>query len=184
MSIDNTPTPRAVPHPAKPRTDAEERLWQALLDDPDSTAADLSTAAGIGRSTAPKILSRWQKEGIVTRTAGISTGGLRPADRWSVAMNDQPVDDQPAAADETRTTGEVEPKRQRLASGELRGMVEDYLRENDDQDFSPNTIGKALNRSAGAVHNALEKLVKSGYAVRTSDKPKKYAFSSADSAAN
>ncbi|WP_157367709.1 HTH domain-containing protein [Alloactinosynnema sp. L-07] len=62
-----------------------------------------------------------------------------------------------------------------MAPGALRGMVEDYLRDNSGE-FSPNAIGKALNRSSGAVHNALEKLVESGYAVRTSDKPKKYSL--------
>ena len=43
-------------------------------------------------------------------------------------------------------------------------MVEDYPRDNSGE-FSPNAIGKVLNRSSGAVHNALEKLVESGYAV-------------------
>lgn len=58
-------------------------------------------------------------------------------------------------------------------------MVEDYLREHSGQDFSPNAMGRALDRSAGAVHNALEKLVADGYAVRTSDKPRKYALAPA-----
>jgi predicted transcriptional regulator len=54
-------------------------------------------------------------------------------------------------------------------------MVEDYLRDNSGE-FSSNAIGKALNRSSGAVYNGLEKLVASGYAVRTSDKPKNYSL--------
>ncbi|MFS8104677.1 MarR family transcriptional regulator, partial [Lentzea alba] len=92
-------TLRAVPNSAtdtaKPRTETEEKLWQALRDNPGSTATALSTAAGIGKSTAPKILARWEKDGLVTRTAGIADGGSRPADRWSITTDDQPTDDQP-----------------------------------------------------------------------------------------
>ncbi|WP_329793508.1 helix-turn-helix domain-containing protein [Lentzea sp. DG1S-22] len=163
-------TLRAVPNPAtdpaQPRTETGEKLWQALRDNPGSTATALSTAAGIGKSTAPKILTHWEKDGLVTRTAGIADGGSRPADRWSITT----TDDQPTDVD----PGKQSEKPQRLAPGALRGMVEDYLRDNSDE-FSPNAIGKALNRSSGAVHNALEKLVESGYAVRTSNKPRKYS---------
>ncbi|MGX7829009.1 hypothetical protein ACTG9Q_28370 [Actinokineospora sp. 24-640] len=168
-------TLRAVPasatDPAKPRTETEEKLWQALRNNPGSTATALSTAAGIGKSTAPKILTRWEKDGLVTRTSGIADGGSRPADRWSITTDDQPTDDQPTDVD----PGKQSEKSQRLAPGALRGIVEDYLRDNSGE-FGPNAIGKALNRSSGAVHNALEKLVESGYAVRTSDKPKKYSL--------
>ncbi|MFC6091598.1 hypothetical protein [Saccharothrix lopnurensis] len=184
-------------------------MWQALLDDPGSTAAVLSVAAGIGRSTATKILARWDRDNLVARTPGIADGGARPADRWSITVLDEPTvdqftdqstddeatDDAPtgnggvddrstggrpadgeaAVAAEARVDGEVRSTGGRLASGALRGMVEDYLRENTGQEFSPNAVGKALERSAGAVHNALEKLVEGGYAVRTSDKPKKYS---------
>jgi predicted transcriptional regulator len=162
--------------PAKPRTETEDKLWQALRDNPGSPAAALSTAAGIGKSTAPKILTRWEKEGLVARTAGNANGGSRPADRWSITTDDQPTDDQPTAvAESDGGSGQQQEKSERLAPGALRGLVEDYLRDNSGE-FSPNAIGKELNRSSGAVHNALETLVTSGYAVRTSDKPKKYSL--------
>jgi predicted transcriptional regulator len=161
----------AATDPAKPRTETEDKLWQALRDNPGSPAAALSTAAGIGKSTAPKILTRWEKEGLVARTAGTADGGSRPADRWSITTDDQPT----AVAESDGGSGQQQEKSERLAPGALRGMVEDYLRDNSGE-FSPNAIGKELNRSSGAVHNALEKLVTSGYAVRTSDKPKKYSL--------
>ncbi|MGW5643661.1 MarR family transcriptional regulator [Saccharopolyspora sp. NPDC003762] len=73
----------------------------------------------------------------------------------------------------------------RLSKGELRGMVEDYLTDHPGEEFSSNTIGKALNRSSGAVNNALEKLVADGYAVRAQDKPKRFtAAPHNDEAAN
>jgi predicted transcriptional regulator len=184
MSTTKTRTLRAVPapvtDPTKPRTESEEKLWQALRDHSGSTATALSTVAGIGKSTAPKILTRWEKDGLVTRTAGIADGGSRPADRWSITTGDQPTDCQPTdeqpttIAEPVAASGRRE-KSERLAPGALRGMVEDYLRDNSGE-FSPNAIGKALDRSSGAVHNALEKLAESGYAMRTSDKPKKYSL--------
>jgi len=178
------PTPTT--DPVKPRTETEEKLWQALQDAPGSTAAALSVAAAIGKSTAPKILTLWEKDGLVTRTAGIADGGSRPADRWSITAtdqltDDQPTDDQPAAVTESSEDSEQQEKSHRLAPGALRGMVEDYLRDNTGE-FSPNAIGKALKRSSGAVHNALEKLVEIGYAVRTSDKPKKFSLATTTSA--
>jgi predicted transcriptional regulator len=199
MSV--TTTLRAVPDSAKPRTDTEEKLWRALLDSPGSTATALSTAAGIGKSTAPKILARWEGVGLVARTPGIADGGRRTADRWAIVTDDQTADDLTAgslptddrSADDRPTGGQpcddqvdevvdVPVKSERLAPGALRGLVEDYLRDHPGQQVSPNTIGKALNRSAGAVHNALEKLVEGGDVVRTSAKPKKYCLA-ADTAA-
>jgi hypothetical protein len=64
----------------------------------------------------------------------------------------------------------------RLQSGALRGLVEDYLRDHSTDAFGPGAIGKALNRSAGAVNNALEKLVESGYALQVQGKPKRFQF--------
>lgn len=196
MSTNTNPTPRTVPGTVKPRTETEERLWRALLRKPGSTAVTLSITAGIGRSTAPKILTRWESEGLVARTPGIADGGSRPADRWSITTHDTHSDndqdrspddgstgllcshEQPAASGGPAQT-EAWSKGERLAPGALRGMVEDHLREHPGRDFSPNAMAKSLSRSAGAVHNALEKLVAGGYAVRTSDKPRKYAITPA-----
>ncbi|MGB6163280.1 MAG: MarR family transcriptional regulator [Pseudonocardiaceae bacterium] len=71
--------------------------------------------------------------------------------------------------------GQEPAKAPRLGKGALRGMVEDYLAEHPGEQLSPSAIGKALNRSSGAVNNALEKLVADGYAVQTQDKPKRFA---------
>jgi DNA-binding MarR family transcriptional regulator len=194
-------TLRAVPttetDTAKPRTETEEKLWKALQDAPGSTATALSAVAAIGKSTASKILARWGKDGLVNRAVGIADGGSRPADRWSISTTDDQLIDEPtneeptgdaptngqlteeqSTEDQPTAAGGRQEKAQRLAPGALRGMVEDYLRNNPGE-FSPNAIGKALSRSSGAVHNALEKLVASGYATRTSDKPKKYSLAAA-----
>ncbi|CAM4268110.1 MarR family transcriptional regulator [Kibdelosporangium persicum] len=107
----SAPTLRSVPEQtvaAKVRTDTEDRLWEALHAAPNSTAADLSAAARIGKSTAQKILVKWAADGSVARTAGIAEGGRRAADLWAITEGDTtqadptPVDT--AAADDADTT--------------------------------------------------------------------------------
>src|SRR5690349_8151039 len=93
---DPSPTGAAEPIAAHPRTAAEDKLWAALDAHPAATAAELATAAGIGRSTAAKILARWAASELVTRTAPTGTtaaGGPpgRVAERWSIADLDQSV---------------------------------------------------------------------------------------------
>lgn len=234
----STRTLRSVPDQtdaAKARTDTEDKLWKALHANPNSTAANLSVAAKIGKSTAQKILVKWASDGSVTRTAGIAKGGRRAADLWAITEVDTtpidttPVDTPPAddvdktdaeptgtaqtdaAANDAQDTvdtevseagesaddgavsdvatttdgGAVAPgKKARLASGSLRGMVEDCLRDHPDEEFGPTAIAKALGgKSSGAVSNALNKLVNDGTAVKTKDKPKRFALAPAERAA-
>jgi biotin operon repressor len=61
-------------------------------------------------------------------------------------------------------------------------MVEDYLNAHPGKEFSPSALGKALDRSAGAVNNALEKLASDGYAVKTAQAPKRFKISISQSA--
>ena len=189
------------------RTIAEDKLWGALRANPGATTTGLSISAGIGKSTAGKLLAAWAADGSVERITG-TQGGRRAADRWTIPTTDDApsggVDDQtgsdgaapsattpePSAIPPTGSSTEDEgtapegadsaatTKVPRLGKGALRGMVEDYLRTHAGEEFSPNAIGKALDRSSGAVNNALEKLAIDGYAVRTQDEPKRFAIKS------
>lgn len=213
-------TGRARHHPSFRRAHRRRgQLWATLNAHPATTTSNLAVLAGIGRSTAGKILAAWATEGSVARTRGSAQGadtwticgttvdhGTGPAvDQWpDLAVTDGPVPDTaPGAIDDTggevadfpnRDTAErpefpstpgadavtlndqgPEPaKARRLGKGALRGMVEDYLAEHPDEQFSPSAIGKALNRSSGAVNNALDKLVADGYAIQTQDRPKRF----------
>ncbi len=67
------------------RSTTEDNLWATLnatATDTPSTAAELATAAGIGASTARKILARWGVEGSVTRHD--DDDKPRAAVRWSI----------------------------------------------------------------------------------------------------
>jgi hypothetical protein len=269
-SVDR-PTLRTVPTATvtSVRTDTQNHLWAALKGRSDSsTTAELAIAAGIGRSTAGKILAEWAKDGTVARTPGGLVNGRRTPDRWAITTpantaesdddtthpdgetnaakstdqksatptqadradpsavdtpvqgdpSDEATEDTghavtageatdadmsatneknkpdtatrgPAATDTTPrravADGNDEPRRgapvpgaksPRLQSGVLRGLVEDYLRDHPSDAFGPGAIGKALNRSAGAVNNALEKLVETGYVQRVQDVPKRFQF--------
>jgi predicted transcriptional regulator len=68
-------------------------------------------------------------------------------------------------------------KRTRLSPGALHGMVEDYLRDHPNEQFSPTAIAKALGgRSSGAVNNALERMTKAGIAVKAQNRPKRFTL--------
>ncbi|MGK8509616.1 hypothetical protein ACRS5S_16715 [Nocardia asiatica] len=85
---------------------------------------------------------------------------------------------QPPAAAHNGAAGDAESTVERLPAGALRGQVEDFLHENPGKEFTPHQIGKALNRSSGAVHNALVKLTDGGTARQTSTAPKKFTLAS------
>ncbi|UOZ03416.1 MarR family transcriptional regulator [Amycolatopsis sp. WQ 127309] len=209
----------------------EDKVRTALTTHPDSTSAELAKEAGVGRSTAGKILARWDRDGLVVRTAG--AGGHKP-DTWtltgpcehktdegtgtasvptpeSASQSDtRPTetatgvvtseDEEPAPVDSTDSattaqdiieegdeaiappSDDAEPApngKKRLPKGGLRALVEDYLSENPGESFGPAQIGKVLNRSGGAVSNALDKLEANGYAIRTCPAPKRFSINPA-----
>ena len=67
----------------------------------------------------------------------------------------------------------------RLGAGELRGLVEEFLSEHPGE-HGPVEIGHVLRRSSGAIANALERLVETGWAQRTRVHPKRYRFADGD----
>lgn len=71
----------AAPTPATP---AAEALLGALADRPGATATKLAQAAGIGRSTASKLLATLAGQDRVLRQPGGLKDGQRAADRWAV----------------------------------------------------------------------------------------------------
>jgi DNA-binding MarR family transcriptional regulator len=63
----------------------EDKVRAALAEHPGSTTAELAKAAGVGRSTAAKILARWGRDGTATRT---ESDGPRNPDTWTLASSD------------------------------------------------------------------------------------------------
>jgi hypothetical protein len=274
---------------------AETKIRDALRDNPDATTTKLAMAAGIGRSTAAKILARWATEGTVIRTTGKdqrnpatwtihgttdatendddaqdtasatsddahnvpdtdsnpdnsgdatsteSTGDDSHTDPASSAATsgdddttqadatspgtdtettDAPAEtvstddgtptqeaadrDETSPAHDTAASGTAHSSAQppaagtdtdqgggpstqdqpaaatakdRLPKGGLYELVKNYLAEHPDDSFGPAKIGTDLNRSGGAVSNALDKLVTDGHAIKTCEAPKRFRIS-------
>lgn len=79
-----------------------------------------------------------------------------------------------ANAEVVNATGEC-----RLGKGGLEKLVADHLKQHPRSDFSSTELSHLLNRSNGAIQNALEKFVKLGTAKRTSEQPRRYQHKAA-----
>jgi hypothetical protein len=66
--------------------------------------------------------------------------------------------------------------KERLGKGELRVMVFEHLKAHPDEDFTASQVGKALNKSSGAVSNNFDALAKTGDAQMTCEKPRRFRF--------
>ncbi|CAM4528636.1 hypothetical protein NONI108955_44705 [Nocardia ninae] len=209
------------------RNDNDTALWAALNAQPGATTAALAQAAGIGVSTARRVLSGWESAGAARSdrdpesprapktwtvadpatpqpaapesvTTEPAAAEPAPAPASSAITESAPADAgqpdtavaaptgddradvaPPAPAGDDNTAAAQPESTQPLPAGALRGLVEDYLRDHPGEDFSPHQIGKALDRSSGAVHNALVKLTTSGVANQTSTAPKRFTFAPA-----
>jgi predicted ArsR family transcriptional regulator len=131
---------------------AADKLREALALHPASTAVELADITGLGRSTVTKQLTALKKTGDAAAVDGDRDGRGRAPSRWSL-------------------TGQTE--RPRLRPGELDGLVLEYVRGLD-VPVGPSAVGKALDRSAGAVANCMTRLAKAGQLKQTSTKPRRY----------
>jgi predicted transcriptional regulator len=167
----------AAPTPATP---AAEALLGALADRPGATATELAEAAGIGRSTAAKLLASLANQGRVLRQPGGHHHGRRTADRWTLPTS-LPTQDAGALPTAAPTPpAEPPPTRSgRLGAGQLRQLVLGCLAEQPGQALSPTAIAKTLDRSAGAVANALQILAGQGAVTQTQPKPRRYTITAA-----
>jgi predicted transcriptional regulator len=167
----------AAPTPATP---AAEALLGALADRPGATATELAQAAGIGRSTAAKLLAALTDQHRVLRRPGGHHDGRRAADRWTLPP--PPPSPDSSAPPTAAATPPAEPPPTgsgRLGAGQLRQLVLGCLAERPGQALSPTAIAKTLDRSAGAVANALQILAGQGAVTQTQPKPRRYTITAA-----
>ncbi|MEU8974832.1 helix-turn-helix domain-containing protein [Streptomyces monashensis] len=71
-------------------------------------------------------------------------------------------------------------EKKRLAPGSLRQMVIDYLQAHPGEAFTATKISRVIERSSGAIANALVILVRQGVAEQTSDRPRTYRMATPD----
>ncbi|WP_431947910.1 helix-turn-helix domain-containing protein [Actinacidiphila sp. bgisy167] len=69
--------------------------------------------------------------------------------------------------------------KKRLAPGSLRQLVTDHLRAHPGQAFTATAISRRIDKSSGAIANALDRLVAQGIAEQVTAKPRTYRLNSA-----
>lgn len=147
---------------------AAHAVAAALAARPGSTSADVAEAAGVGKSTATKVLAALEASGQASRvTGGRSDNGRRQPDRWNL------VPGAPSSRPQGTETSTAE-NGTRLARGELAGLVVEFLTASPAEAVGPVAVAKALGRSSGAVANALVRLANAGTVVRVGDQPRRY----------
>jgi hypothetical protein len=152
---------------------SEQAVLNALAANPDATAAEVAAAAGVGRSTASKILARLASSGEVRRTEGGRDGARRLPDRFALASSEPAAKTaKPKAAADAKPTAAED----RLKPGELDGLILSYLEKNSAEPVGPTAVAKALQRSAGAVSNSLTRLTKAKRVRQDNEKPRRYSL--------
>jgi Sugar-specific transcriptional regulator TrmB len=147
------------------RPASETAVLKALAAQPDATAADVASAAGLGRSTASKVLARLASTGEVRRTEGGRDGARGLPDRFA------PAPAEPAAQAAKPKTAE------KLKPGQLDGLVLTFLKENTDSSpHGPSAVAKALGRSGGAIQNCLVRLARAKQVQEVSERPRRYSL--------
>ena len=189
-----------------PRTDTEIRIWDTLSTQPQTTTQVVAAAGvgrstagkALARWAAAGLITRHDAPDHNSATTWLHTPDEQHGPDADTAEPDHapPPDDHtppepaeaPAAAAAADDVGAAEKpessasarpvvgRPERLKSGGLYGLVEDYLRDRPGQEFGPSQIGKDLNRSSGAVNNALEKMTSEGVAVKTQAAPKRFSI--------
>lgn len=143
-----------------PLFESVQRLWDSLTDTP-ATATELGEASKVTRADVVKYLDGWAEAGALVKvTEGKQATYALPA--RSRRVSSDPLFNSDGSP--------------RLTGGSLAAMVLDHLKAHPKEDFTGSAIGKALNRSSGAVSNALETMVQRGQAVQTSEAPRKFRF--------
>ncbi len=131
----------------KAKSPSVEAVLDALRQHPSATAAQLAEAAGIGRSTAGKILAGLEAEGRVTRQRDTSEGGKPTPDCWTLTL-DPPangIDHAPERRPATAGESTAQPASTTASESQERG---------DEPGPSATTLGPEGERTTGAALDA------------------------------
>lgn len=154
---------------------AKQAILEAVKVEPQASVAQIAVSAGVGRSTAGKLLAQLESDGEVCRTAGGRDGNRRLPDLWSLSGQQPAGNDADAKrATDRKPSGDAA---DRLRPGQLEPLVLAYLNENADSfPHGPTQIAKALQRSSGAVGNCLVRLTDEKKVKLVTEKPRRYSI--------
>ena len=161
---------------------SEQAILKALAANPEATVAEVAVAAGVGRSTASKVLARLASAGEAHRTEGGRVGARRLPDRFALAAAELAAKTaRPKAAVGAKSKAAVGAKSktagEHLKPGQLDGLVLAFLKKNADSGpHGPTAVARALDRSSGAVGNCLVRLTKAKQVRQDNEKPRRYSL--------
>jgi hypothetical protein len=185
----------------EPKGSPEEAVKAAVETTAGGTTEGIAQVAGIGRSTAGKVLGRLADAGEVTRHQGGRDRGKRLPDRWTLAGVEMPAADAGHVLGDAKTTPAAEgkapadegkasdakasdraasagkPESDKLKPGGLDPLVLGYLKDNAGSGpHGPTQVAKALERSSGAVGNCLARLTNEKKVKLVTEKPRRYSI--------
>jgi DNA-binding MarR family transcriptional regulator len=151
------------------QSSSEQLVMNALSSASETTAAELASATGLGRSTVGNALVKLERSRKAQRVAGGRQGAVRLPDRWRQAGKRKSSPE--SAKSVQRPRG---PKAGRLRPGQLDELVMAYVNERAGARLGPTAVAKGLGRSSGAVANCLARLAKAGHVREVGKRPRRY----------
>lgn len=140
----------------------DDQIVDFLKEKDTGSVDDIAAAVKIGRTSARKYLAGLKADGKVNRKAGGRDGRRKLPDVYSLP-------EKPA-----------KPKTGRLGPGELDKHVLAYMRKHrDGAPYTASAIGKAIERSSGAVANCLGRLERQEQVRLATPKPRAYELAEA-----
>jgi hypothetical protein len=157
---------------------AKQAILEVLKVEPQATVAQIAVSAGVGRSTAGKLLAQLESYGEVRRTEGGRDGNRRLPDRWTLASSQPAPDAAPEKDAAPATSAASASNGERLKPGQLEGLILTYMQEHPTKPLGPGDVAKALQRSSGAVGNGLARLTRAQKVRQVNDRPRRYQIAS------
>ncbi|MFE3196316.1 hypothetical protein ACFXHA_45475 [Nocardia sp. NPDC059240] len=161
-----------IPETTAPEPETDSPATESDTPDTDTDGAAATDAAPVADTPPPA--SDPETDTEIEEDAAAGEAEPEPTPTQPVTGAEPAATEAAPATGLCPTCGRKMPKSPGSQSGVLRGLVEDYLRDHPGQEFTPGQIAKALQRSSGAVYNALFSLVGKFVAQETCESPHRF----------
>lgn len=150
----------------------DQQIIDFLKEKGSATVDEIAAAVKVGRTSARKYLAGLKVDRKVVRESGGREGRRKLPDVFSLPGN--------APAGKPSKAGSAGAKNGRLGPGELDKLVLGHMRKHKgDGPHTASAIGKAIERSSGAVANCLVRLEKQEKVRLAKTKPREYELAEA-----
>jgi hypothetical protein len=160
IAQDDGPTPQPEPDTQQEQERAPAANANTHMATDTDTDTDLSRTSGL---TAAEV-------GTPPPAPAAEAAAILPAPASGGQPAEAPAVSETAAALESPTAGGVA----RLAPGALRQLVVEHLTAHPEEAFTATAISRVIERSSGAIANALATLTRKGIARQVTDHPRRY----------